>query len=314
MLAVEKTALKVINEVYANIGTEATGNIDCFAEDLKLEHDEDPIEMSGVGGTFGYTQPAFMNKRTGTCSCKLPLRGNGSQVMEPGLGAFLQASGFKTTDSKTFTLFTAFTDLSAISIDEYDDGKIRTLYGAMFNPKFEAEVGGPCYVSFDGKGLYKAEADITYPAFAPSARAPMTLQAATLTYDSYAFKISRIALNINNQVILRPDAGVTALTGGYSSALITNYKPTFEMDPEDVTVAAYGYHAKLIARATTLAALPDLTLVFTDGTDKITFTLTSVQIIEAKPDQRDGLRIRKFVGRVHSDMVTSPVTIVVAAA
>jgi hypothetical protein len=312
MLAVEKTALKVIVEAYANIGTEATGNVDVFAEDLKLEHDEDAIEMNGAGGQFGSTQPVLIAKRTGTCSCKLPLRTTGSQGMEAGLAAFLQASGFKKA-TETYTLFTAFADQSALSIDEYDDGKIRTLYGAMFNPTFEAEVGGPCNVSFDGKGLYKAEADITYPSFAPSARAPMVLQAATLTHDSYAFKISRIKLNLNNNVILRPDAGTTAITGGYSSALITNYKPTFEMDPEDVLVATYGYHSKLIARAATLAALPDLTLVFSDGTDKVTFTLTSVQIVEAKPDQRDGLRVRKFVGRIHSDGATSPVTIAVAA-
>jgi hypothetical protein len=313
MLAVEKTALKVINEAYANIGTEATGNIDVFAEELKLKNDEDPIELNGAGGAFGHTQPAFVAKRTGTCSCRLPLRGNGLHTdLEAGLGAFLQASGFKNT-SGSYALFTSFADQSALSIDEYDDGKIRTLFGAMFDATFEAEVGGLCNVSFDGKGLYKAEADLTYPSFAPSARAGMVLQAATLTHDSYAFKISRIKLSIGNQVILRPDAGATAVTGGYSSALITNYKPTFEMDPEDVLVATYAYHSKVIARATTVAALPDLTLVFSDGTDKITFTLTSVQIIGAEPDQRDGLRIRRFVGRVHTDGVTSPVTIAVAA-
>jgi hypothetical protein len=312
MLAVEKTALKVIVEAYANLGAEATGNVDVFAEELKLKADEDPIEMNGAGGAFGNTQPVQNAKRTGTCSCRLPLRGNGSQGMEAGLAAFLQASGFKKT-AESYALFTAFADQSALSIDEYDDGKIRTLYGAMFDPTFEAEAGGPCNVSFDGKGLYKAEADITYPSFAPSARGGMVLQAATLTHDSYAFKISRIKLNLGNQVILRPDAGVAANTGGYSSALITNYKPTFEMDPEDVLVATYAYYNKLIARATTVAALPDLTLVFSDGTDKITFTLTSVQIIGAEPDQRDGLRIRRFIGRVHTDGTTSPVTIAVSA-
>jgi hypothetical protein len=315
MLAVEKTALKVINEAYANIGTKAAGTIDCFAEDHKLEHEEEPIEMNGTGGGFGNTQPAHVAKRTGTCTNRLPIRCTGSQVMEAGVGAFLQASGFKTTDSKTFTLYTGFADQSALSIDEYRDGNLVSLWGAMFNPTFEAEVGGPLYVAFDGKGLYTESAvNVTYPSFAPSARAAMILAAATLTYDSYAFKISRVKLNLNNQVILRPDAGAAAATSGYKSALITNSKPTFEMDPEDVLVETYNFYAKKIAIPTTLSALPDLTLVFSDGTDKVTFTLKHVQIIEAKPDQRDGLRIRRIVGRTHFDGTNPQVTIVVAAA
>lgn len=307
MLAVVKTALKVIVETVK--GTEATGNIDVFAENLKLDPESGFIPLNGTGAAFGNTQPGIVPLRTGVCSCRLPLRGNGSQGLESGLAAFLQAAAFKKT-LESYALSNGFSDQSCLSVDQFVDGKIETLYGAMFDAKFSAEVGGPGWFEFDGKGLYKPEDDLTFPSFAPSARSPMILQAATLTFDSYAFKISKFALNLGNQVILRPDV-VSA--GGYGHALITNYNPTIEIDPEDVTVSAYNYYSKLITRATTVSALPDLVLAFSDGTDKITFTLQAVQLTECPHDEREGLRTRKYVGRLHNDGSTSPVVIAVTA-
>lgn len=308
MLAVERTALKV--KLETTKGTKVSGDVAVFAEDLKLNPDAGFVPMNGTGVVIGNTQPGIYPSRTGTCSCKLPLRGDGSQAMDAGLAAFLQASAFKTADSKTFTLAPGFSDMSCLSVDEYDDGILKTLFGAMFNLKLEGEVGAPVWCNFDGKGKYDDESKATFPAFAPSARAAMTLEAATLTFDSFAFQISKFSLDIKSSVILVPDS---TKSGGFIHAIITNTDPQIEMDPADELSDAYNFYAKLIARATTIAALPDLTLALSDGTDKITITLNAVQPMEIGNEQRDGLRSRKYVGRCHGDASTPAVTIAVAA-
>lgn len=311
MLSTVKTALKVKIETVK--GTKVTGDLDTFAENLVLNPDAGFLPLNGTGGVLGNTIPGVYPIRTGVCSCRLPLRGNGSHTdLESGLGAFLQAAGFKAT-AGSYAYASGFSDQSCLSINEYDDGKLRTLFGAMFDATLEGEVGDVVWINFDGKGRYDDETTVTFPSFTPSARAPMILQAATLSFDSYAFKLSRFAVKLNNQVIMVPDAATPTVSGGFLHALITNYNPQVEFDAEDALVSAYNYYSKLIAKATTIADLPDLTLSLSDGTDKITITLNAVQPMEAPVDDREGIRIRKYVGRLHGDASTPAVTIAVTA-
>jgi hypothetical protein len=136
--------------------------------------------------------------------------------------------------SATYTPTSA--SVPSATIGWYMDGKAYKMWGARGNVSLILEKGQPGILRFEFTGCNWSETDtallagVTVPSVIPPA-----FLAATLTIDSYAALVSRVEINLNNEVVLRPDANSAS---GYKSAVITGRAPTLTFDPENVLASA----------------------------------------------------------------------------
>ena len=151
-------------------------------------------------------------------------------------------------------------------------------------------------LNFDFKGICIAPTDVAMPAYAPSTRAPLRMQAGTFTLATLAIKIAKFNLKMNNVVTMRGD--VTGV-GGIAYYLVGDYDPQVSIDPEADLVAGYDYFGAFLAG--TEAAV---SLVVTDATDIVTFTIPKVQYKEIKEADRGGIQIYDLTGQCNITSAT----------
>ena len=182
---------------------ETTGFIDayCFEPDMKSTG---PFIQRKAGGIYlGNTVQGIVGEKSGTFSCGVELRGNGTTGMDPGLAILLQAAVLKKT-AEVYQVASSPANHKTVTIHLYTDGKHEILYGAMGNVTFEGETGKAIMCNFDFKGIYATPADLALPAFSPGTELPPIMANGTFSIGS-AKLISKFSLNMNNEVIYRLD-------------------------------------------------------------------------------------------------------------
>lgn len=273
----EKTAIKV--KVEAAKGTEVAGDQDIYVEDLVINPTSEAIKREGAGLYLGPDTTAVIGGRTGKCTFSTELKTSGVQAMEPGLAILLQACGFVKT-AEVYTIAT-YAEQKTISIDVYQDGVIKTLYGAMGTFTMEGEEGQRVMLKFDFDGHYKAEDDIALPAYAPSGNV-MMWGTGTFVVLTESHKISKFTLDMNNEVVPRHDvAGVDGI--GYH--MVSVPQATASWDPEADLIANDDIHADYLAGVT-----GTLALTLSDGTDKVAVDCAKVQYTDIPEGIRNNLR------------------------
>ncbi|MBU1109969.1 MAG: hypothetical protein KKB51_25030, partial [Candidatus Riflebacteria bacterium] len=194
-------------------------------------HERDPVRasLSPHGSVFG--------KRSGRIKFSAELVGTAAAGSANMLSDALKACGMAETlvVATSATYLPASASIIAATVGRHIDGKLHRIWGARGNFQLLMEVGKAGIFSFDflGADFDEADAALLEPTF--NAVKPPTLQSASLTIDSYAATVSRVAIDFGNVLSLRPDANAIS---GHKSAVITNRRPTISFDPEDVLVAA----------------------------------------------------------------------------
>lgn len=292
-LLTRKRVIKVTLETTK--GTVAAPATDVLVFDLQINPTAPFEQRKGSGLFLGNASPGVLGERSGQCTFKAELLGDGAHALNAGLGILIQACGFVAT-VQSYTLSNTVAAQKCISIGVSEDGVFKELIGAMGEVSFDGEAGKRMMLSFDFKGIWVAPTDVALPAYAPSTRAPLCMQSGTFTLATLAIKIAKFSLKMGNNVALRGD--VTGV-GGIAHAYIGDYDPEISIDPESDLVAGYDYFGAFLAG--TEAAV---SLVVTDATDIVTFTIPKVQYKAIKEGDRSGIQIYDLTGQCNITSAT----------
>ena len=258
----------------------------------------------GPGIYLGNANAGVLGERSGTLTCSAEVRGNGTAGMNEGLAILLQGCGFKKT-SEVYQFVSSPANHKTLTIQVYEDGKKKVLSGAMGDVIFEGETGKKLMANFEFSGIWSAPTDAAIPAFAPGTEPPPILASGTFTIATVAKLISRLSLNMQNQVTMRPD--INASSGIAHYAIVDN-EPLLSFDIEAELVATYDIHG--IWLAGTEAAV---SLILGSGAGKaITFTIPKLQYREIPEGEREGLLIYDVTGQCNHSSGDDAVTISVA--
>lgn len=190
----------------------------------------------------------------------------------------LPACGFKNT-SNTYTPESGPSAPVALTIGHYEDGRHRRLRGCNGKVKFILESGKPALAQFDFMGGYVAPSDVAkiapdYPRIVP----PRFVNA-TFTVGGTNFTITKLEIDVDNTIVLRPDA---TSPSGILGAVITNRQIKVTIDPEAVLYATKNWNTDWTAG--TEAALN--CVLGGTATNIITITAPKLQLM-APPNPAD---------------------------
>lgn len=283
---------------------ETTGLVDVLVFDPDIKPTGPFEQRKGPGKYLGNSEAGIIGERSGTFTCSVELRGDGTSAMDLGLSELLQGCGLKHT-SGTYQVSSSPADHKTVTIWVFEDGVKKILSGAMGNITFEGETGKRLMCNFEFTGIYGTPTDEAIPAFAPSAEPPPILAAGTFTIAT-AKMISKLSLNMNNDVQLRKDINASS---GFAHAVIVDIDPVLSFDLEAELVASNDIYGAWLAG--TEAAV---SLVLGSGAGKeITFTIPKLQYREIPEGDRDGLQIYDAVGQCNHSSGDDAVAIAVTA-
>ncbi|HDM08698.1 MAG TPA: hypothetical protein ENF97_01065, partial [Candidatus Omnitrophica bacterium] len=184
-------------------------------------------------------------KRSAVIEFDVELKGSGTPGTPPALGKLLKACGFGETvvENTSVTYKPASANISSITMALYMDGVIKKIWGARGNVSLRLEGGliGILHFVFTGADFSVEDGDLLSGVDYEDTVPPAFLNA-NFTIDSYAALISRLEIDMGNEVALRSDVNRES---GYKAAIITRRKPVLTFDPEMVTVATYDFYGKL---------------------------------------------------------------------
>ncbi len=290
-------------------GTEVTADQPILAYDADMKFDGEFEQRMGTGIIMGNTQPGVINGRSGTCSFSVELRGTvAAGGMEVGLGILFQACGLEKT-AEVYQVHSSLANQKTVTLDLYQDGKLKTLYGAMGTYTIEGESGGRIMINFEFTGLYKTPADVAVPGtFTPTASSPMQFQNGVFTIGGTAHPIGKFTLEAGNNVA--PKQAIAG-PGGILHYRITDYPDAaVGFDPEAQLIADHDFYGILIAG--TEAAL---ILTVGDGSTNITISCPAIQYKEIPDGDRDGIAIHELTAQCnHTTTASNDSTIITAAA
>lgn len=281
----EKTTILI--KLESAIGEEILADQAVYVEDLVMNPTGAFIKREGAGLYLGPDTTGIIGGRTGKCTFTTEMRTSGSQVFDPGLAILLQACGF-VKNLAVYTIAT-YTEQQTITIDVYQDGILKTLYGCMGTFTMDYLEGERVLFKFDFDGHYKAEADISLSAYAPAGNTMMSGNG-TFSVLGNSHKISKFTLDMNNNVVPRHD--VTGIDGvGYF--MVSVPQATVSWDPESDLIGTDAVHADWLAGITAGA----LALTISDGTDKVTIDCAKVQYTDIPEGMRNNLRIHEVTAQ-----------------
>lgn len=279
--------------------------VDCLVYDPDIKPTAPFIPRNGSGLYLGNMETGVIGERSGTLTFSAAVRGNGTDGMDTGLAVLLQGCGLKKT-AEVYQVSSAMADHKTLTIWVFEDGLKKILHGAMGNVTFEGETGKRLMANFEFSGIWNTPTDVALPAFTPGTEPPPILATGTFTVVA-AKLISRLSLNMGNNVVMRPDINAAS---GIAHYCITDIDPVLGFDQEAALVATYDIYG--IWLAGTEAAV---SLVLGSGAGKeITFTMPKMQYREVPEGEREGKLIYDATGQCNHDSGDDAVAISVQAA
>ena len=286
-------------------GTEVAATQAIYCEDVKCDSTAEYLRRNGPGKYVGNSVPGVFGAETGIFSGKTPLIGTGSSGMGLGCLILLQAAWLKKT-LESYQVTSDVANWKCASIDVYEDGWLKTLWGAMFNVNLTWEQGRPegAMLEVEAQGLYKAIEDVAVPAYAPEERLPMHMTGFTM--NEVAKKIQSLSLNLNNVISPRPDPNAASANSEIAHFMVTDNDPTLGINPEAELVATYAFDALRRARTE-----HPIVATFGDGTDTIMITMPKVQAKVLATGERDGQLTYDYEGQCNHSTGDDAVVIAV---
>lgn len=221
-----------------------------LAIDPKFEIDLKSYERNNIKLNTLSNMVPLMGQRAAKVSFKAEVKGAGaaySSSVTPALGTYLKSCGFAetivtTAGAETVTYLPASTGIPSLTIWVYEDGLIKKARGCRGTVKFSGKVGEPVFAEFSFDGVFDSQVDGAMIAPTFESTVPALLMETTLSLDSVTtMVVESFGVDMGNSLAMR---GSITAPDGYYSALLTDRKPTFTLDPEMVTVATYDFIGK----------------------------------------------------------------------
>ena len=302
-LIANKKVLGVKLEVITTKGTAVVPDTHIITYDPEMMSAAEFIERRGAGsGAFmGFNQLGVIGKQVGVCNFRVDLKGNGTNNWDSGLAILLQCCGFSLTTSVLTPVSTVAAQYTC-SIYLWEDGLLKLLSGASGNVTIDWEEGMPASANFSMQGIFAQQADASMPTFSPDTTTPSLMGSGTWTLGGDAIKISKLSLDMRNELGLRGNHYV-----------ITNRAPSATIDPEAQTTGATGHDFNALWIAGTTAALS--LIIGTGAGHRITLGIPVFQYAEPpKSGNRDGLFTYDIVGNCNVSAGNDEVSLTVLAA
>jgi hypothetical protein len=304
-LLTRKQVIKI--KLEAAMGTQIETDQAILVYDLDIKPTSPYEQRKGSGLYLGNNNPGILGERSGTCTFKIELRGTGSNGLEAGLAILLQACGFIKT-LEVYSLAQTVATQKTITIEVWEDGAHKAIYGAMGNVRFTGQAGKKWILDFAFSGIWATDenlaglADEAMPAWTPATTTPLKLEGGTFTLATLAIKIASFELDMQNVVAMR---GSVTGTGGIAHYAITDNDPQIGIDPEADLVAGYDYYGAYFNGTEAAVSL------VLGATDTVTFTLPKVQYKEVTPGDRSGIKIYNITGQCNHSTGGDAVSIAV---
>lgn len=167
----------------------------------------------------------------------------GAGTLGSGLDELFKAAGFVLA-STTYSPHSVQADQKTLSIDVWEDGVKKGLAGAQGKMTVEVETGKRVMLKFEFSGIWVAPVAEALPAFSPGTTAVQRAQGGTFTIGAAAKKISKLTIDVGQQVV--PSMDVNA-AGGIAHYVITDYDPTASFDLEAEAVGTYDINGIWLA-------------------------------------------------------------------
>jgi hypothetical protein len=191
---------------------------------------------------------------------------------------FFQCAGFSAS-SGILTADPTANQTGTIAM--YQDGRLRTCFGAMGTGTITGVNGQPAVVSWTFTGKYSTPTTATILAPTRDTTIAPRCASATITIGGNSYKFPQWELDLGNEVTLREDQ--SDLTG-YLSAFITNRKPVLKLSPEGSTSKIWDADFLASTEAAFSCAIG------TASNNTITITATKLELAApAEDEDRNGV-------------------------
>lgn len=252
--------------------------------DPSLDYETEVVEIEPQGNSHS-PMPNATGARPGRAAVTFQINPSGGASIS--WAKFLQACGM-TLATTTLTPVTGATD--TITAGMYRSGKLKLLAGCMGNAEIAIRRGlrPMCTCTYMGV-QYTPPSDTAVLAPTYDTYADVRVGATTLTIGGDAYRLENLNINLNNNVILRPDLTAVNSAGvptGYRAAYITGRRPIITIDPESVPLATKDWEAAFHAQ-TTFA----LSCVYGSGSNGTITISAPKMVLNRNPvdQERDGL-------------------------
>jgi hypothetical protein len=299
----KKRVIKV--KLEANMGTKVSTDQAILVSNLKINPTAPFIERGGTGLYRGHDVKGVIGAQSGKCTFSVEMRGTGSGGCELGLAILLQACGL-IKSSEAYTVHSVHSSDKTISIDVWEDGKLKGLAGASGTFTFHFLAGQRVVLDFDFDGIWQAPTADALPTWTPSTVLPFMGKSGTFTLDSNAIKISKFDLDIGSKVVPREDV---CAVSGIAYYMVADILPMASFDPEADLVAGYDYHGIWLASTEKVIAV-----VAKNSTDKCTIAIPKFQTRELPEGERNGIMIHEISGQCDHSSGNDAVSLTFAAA
>ncbi|HUX15570.1 MAG TPA: hypothetical protein VMW52_03805 [Phycisphaerae bacterium] len=259
----------------------------------------------GVGSAGNFA--GAVGQRSGKCSFSAELRSDGIDALDPGLELLFTACGLDLT-TKVYSPESAVDSQVTLTIDVYEDGLMKRIYGAAGELKIVGENGKRVMCEFEFSGIWAAPEDAELPPMSVSPTLPMRMASAQLAIDGYTPKAGKVTVALGNTVGGREDVNAAS---GFAQFYVGDRDVSITLDPEAEPVTGDGAHdAYGVWLDGTEAAF---SMVLADADVTVTIEAPKLQYRQVAEGDRGKLMTHELTGQANVDNGDDELTITTAA-
>jgi len=219
--------------------------------------------------------------------------GKGSSGAPTWATTFLTTSGFNASGGVFTTGYAA--SQPTLTLGAYFDGVKHAIAGAVGSVVIPYRTGFPTRLQFSYMGKMVADADVALVTPVGLSTLPPRLAGNSVTFGSYAPKLSSVQISVNNTIEPREDqSDSTAIR----SCVIVDRRILVTADPEDDLAANRAWYTLMTGHTSESMSLP----IGTAANNTITAACTSnLQWTAIPTGERGGKRTREVSGQINND-------------
>lgn len=246
LLTRKSVLLAKVESAYGSDSGPTAGSNAILVENLKFGPKIDIIDRDNISSPDLSPIAHLVGSRSAEISFDCELKGSlVSNITPPDFGCLFRASSMSETIGASSVIYAPeSTTQESVTIYAYKDGQLHKFTGCVGDWKMSGEVGKPVKISFTFKGQYVTPVDsaLVTPTFVNLT--PPLLLGATFTYGGWSPPMSKLSLNMNNNVAERADLHEgTGILGFF----VASRKPDGSCDPEADLLSTRDVWANLMS-------------------------------------------------------------------
>lgn len=293
MLNERKVVLAKAEATYGVDPTPAAANDAILTMNTKVKETHEPVERNVEMISLSQRQ-SYLGKRMAEVTFQTEIIGSGVVGTAPRLGALLKACSMAETVSVgSSVIYTPATSPQvSLTMWVYIDGRRHILNGCVGTFKLIAEAGKQGLLEFTFKGLYNAPTDtaIVTPTYQTTVDSPCMVKSSNFLLNSVGLILQKMTLDLANTIAQRDSvSGANGIAGFY----ITNRKPSVEIDPEAVPIAAYDLRADVLQTPRQMSMVMGAT-----AGNICTLTVPKLNLNDLEYADRENLVVEKITAEI----------------